>query len=160
MPRVCLAYAYTHLSRKPYAISVRARRTASPLPTDQESAPYGLFLTLLLLISGVVGSWGQDYSGTYYFANNNKGDYKGYDNASNFYLCPAQEYFVEDGLTTTTESNGKPFLTTYKTRQAENALWIVEADSYEDVIRAWLNPEKGCVPQDLFDLIHYKQLYQ
>ena len=34
MPRVCLVYAYSHLIRKPYAISVRARRTASPLLTD------------------------------------------------------------------------------------------------------------------------------
>ena len=70
--------------------------------------------------------------GMFYLANNNQDNYIGYDNASNFYLCPAEEYFVEDGLTTTTESNGKPFLTTYKTRQAENALWIVEKITYDN----------------------------
>lgn len=41
----------------------------------------------------------------------------------------------------------------------ENTLWIVEVDSYEDTMRAWLNPEKGCVPQDLVSLIRCKQLY-
>ena len=84
MPRVCLAYAYTHLI---WEISVRARRTASPLPTDQESAPYGLFLTLLLLISGVVGSWGQtDYSGTYYIGT--------VDQTNGFYLCPTDDSYI------------------------------------------------------------------
>lgn len=71
MPRVCLAYAYTHLIRKPYAISVRARRTASPLLTDQESAPYGLFLSLLLLVvmlvMGVGEMWGATV--TYHIIN-------------------------------------------------------------------------------------------
>ena len=65
-----------------------------------------------------------DYSGTYYLANNNKGDYKGYDKADNFYLCAALEYY-DNGTITTTE-NATPFLTTYKTRQTEQSLWIVE----------------------------------
>ena len=63
MTRVWVEYAYTHLIRKPYAISVRARRTASPLLTDRESAPYGLFRTLLLLVvmmvMGAGNVWGQ-----------------------------------------------------------------------------------------------------
>lgn len=71
MPRVCLVYAYTHLIRKPYAISVRARRTASPLLTDRESAPYGLFRTLLLLVvmlvMGVGEVWGAKV--TYHIIN-------------------------------------------------------------------------------------------
>ena len=70
MPRVCLAYAYTHLIRNPYAISVRARRTGSPLLTDQESAPYGLFRTLLLLLMmmtvGIGNVLGQVDNGLYY----------------------------------------------------------------------------------------------
>ncbi len=135
MPSVCLAYAYTHLIRKPYAISVRARRTASPLLTDRESAPYGFFLTLLLLISGVVGSWGQDYSGIYYIANGKQleGSNKYYDKndpSVNFYLCPAQYYFNPEGsgtnLVSTTDDTGKPFLTTYKTNQDDNSIWIIE----------------------------------
>ena len=72
MPRVCLVYAYSHLIRKPYAISVRARRTASPCPTDCQSAAYGLFRTLLLLVvmlvMGVGEMWGDDYK--YIFINN------------------------------------------------------------------------------------------
>ena len=139
MPRVCLEYAYTHLIRKPYAISVRARRTASPLLTDQESAPYGLFLTLLFLISGVVGSWGQEtpnYSGKYYIANDSKNNnyYKGYDNAENFYLCPAQEYY-DNGTVSTTDNTKPPFLTTIQHGQADECLWIVEkvtASGYTD----------------------------
>ncbi len=140
MPRVCLEYAYTHLIRKPYAISVRARRTASPLLTDQESAPYGLFRTLLLLVvmlvMGVGEMWGQettetDYSGTYYIAS--KGStYSGENNATNnFYLCPTENwryYDATDGITS--ENNGKPFMTTYKCRdgsyESSKAIWIIE----------------------------------
>ena len=63
MPRVCLEYAYTHLIWEP-AISVRARRTGSPLPTDQESAPYGLFRTLLLLVVMLVMGVGEVWGAT------------------------------------------------------------------------------------------------
>ena len=136
MPRVCLAYAYTHLIRKPYAISVRARRTASPLLTDRESAPYGLFLTLLLLISGVVGSWGQtDYSGIYFIANGKQlespAKYYDKNNPSvNFYLCPAQYYYNPEGsgtdVVSETNNTGKPFITTFKTNQGDNSIWLIE----------------------------------
>ena len=74
MPRVCLAYAYTHLIWEP-AISVRARRTASPLLTDRESAPYGLFRTLLLLVVMLVMGVGEMSSADYkYIIINNKGN--------------------------------------------------------------------------------------
>ena len=43
MPRVCLAYAYTHLI---WEISVRARRTASPLVADSEFADHGQSVAL------------------------------------------------------------------------------------------------------------------
>ena len=139
MARVCLEYAYTHLIRKPYAISVRARRTASPLPTDQESAPYGLFLTLLLLISGVVGSWGQDYSGIYYFASDKalegqSFDYNGSTVADRFYIVPAsnpkqtdfRDAYYSPNHKTTAGDQEKPFLTTYKTNKDNNSIWIVK----------------------------------
>ena len=135
MPTVCLAYAYTHLIRKPYAISVRARRTGSPLLTDRESAPYGLFLTLLLLISGVVGSWGQDYSGIYFIANGKQlespAKYYDKNNPSvNFYLCPAQYYYNPEGsgtdVVSETNNTGKPFITTFKTNQGDNSIWLIE----------------------------------
>ncbi len=124
MPRVCLAYAYTHLIWEP-AISVRARRTASPLLTDQESAPYGLFLTLLLLIFGIVGSWGQDYSGTYYIksASDSKSP------SGDYYLCPTENwafFHAKDNVNST--DNGQPFLTTHIMGSGDEAkyVWIVE----------------------------------
>ena len=85
-------------------------------------------LTLLLLMGGVTGAWGQtDYSGTYYLANNNKDEFLGYGNEDNFYLCQAKEYY--DTETTTyisTTDNGKPFLTTYKYKQDPSTLWVIE----------------------------------
>lgn len=39
----------------------------------------------------------------------------------------------------------------------DNTIWIVEVDSYEDVMRAWLNPDKEYIPQELVSLIHRKQ---
>ena len=113
MPRVCLEYAYTHLIRNPYAISVRARRTASPLPTDQESAPYGLFLTLLLLIFGVVGSWADDYDGIWYI-NNQRLPNDGY------YFVPTINCFY-DG------DEDQPHLTTFKTGKDKNSIWRIES---------------------------------
>ena len=128
MPRVCLQYAYTHLIWEP-AISVRARRTASPLLTDRESAPYGLFLTLLLLFSGVVGSWGQtDYSGTYFIASCGQSENRGSDytyspteHDNNFYLCPTEDWLYYNGdnyPNYTNAPNGQPFLTTFKCKNA------------------------------------------
>lgn len=112
MPRVCLAYVYTHLI---WEISVRARRTGSPLPTDQESAPYGLFLTLLLLFSGVVGSWADDYEGFWYI-NNQRLPEDGY------YFVPTINCFY-DG------DEDKPHLTTFKTGPDKNSIWRIKAVS-------------------------------
>ena len=125
MPRVCLEYAYTHLIRKPYAISVRARRTASPLPTDQESAPYGLFLTLLLLFSGVVGSWADGYEGIWYINNQRLPD-------DGYYFVPTINCFYDD-------DEDKPHLTTFKTGKDKNSIWrivkvTVGTDTYYRII--------------------------
>ena len=140
MPRVCLAYAYTHLIWEP-AISVRARRTGSPLPTDQESAPYGLFLTLLLLISGVVGSWADGYEGTWYigvYGSGTKSQCASENPAENFYLCPTEGWCYYDGETNNTgqitnEVNDQPFLTSFKCRNgvydATKAVWTIEKAS-------------------------------
>ena len=76
---------------------------------------------------------GTDYSGMYYLANNNSDNFKGYDNADNFYLCPGEVYY-NDGAVATTD-NGKPLMTTFKTKQTDEALWIVEkvaAEGYTD----------------------------
>ena len=80
-------------------------------------------LMLLMMVMGANGVKADDYSGIYYIANNNSDNYKGYNNADNFYLCPSTEYFNTSGINV---DNGKPFLTTKKTGHAANALWIVE----------------------------------
>ena len=102
------------------------REILSSSPSPWFSRFLRTMLLLLMMTLGVSEMSGQttDYSGTYYLANNNKGDYKGYDKADNFYLCAALEYY-DNGTITTTE-NATPFLTTYKTRQTEQSLWIVE----------------------------------
>ena len=80
-------------------------------------------LMLLMMVMGANGVKADDYSGIYYIANNNSDNYKGYNNADNFYLCPSSEYYNTSGIDS---NNGKPFLTTKKTGHAANALWIVE----------------------------------
>lgn len=92
---------------------------------------------LLLMVVGVGEVWGQetpDFSGIYFIANGkqleNSDLYYNNNNPSvNFYLCPAQYYYNPDGSGTnlvSTNDTGKPFLTTYKTNQGENSIWIIE----------------------------------
>ena len=80
-----------------------------------------LLLTLLFLISGLVGSWGQDYSGTYYIAfygNSTSGDIYLDELDKNYYLCPTEEWIYYDFKDTkddfTTTDTSRPFLTTYQ----------------------------------------------
>ena len=82
-------------------------------------------LALLLLMVGVNGAWGQDYSGTYFLANNNNNEFLGNGNDDNFYLCPAEEYYESGTIYSTTE-NGMPFLTTYQYKQDVKSLWVIE----------------------------------
>ena len=112
-----------------------SRRTASPKPTDCQSAPYGLKLLryaailILMMVLGVNSVWcqvGKDFSGTYYIANHNRKGTTGYDGYSsdinkNFYLCPSTIMYDED----------QPFLTTNKERstttpQNTNAKWTIK----------------------------------
>ena len=97
------------------------------------SAHWGVLRTMLMLLMMTVGvnsAWGQtDLSGVYYIANNssnNNRNYQGYDKASNYYLCPAHEYYDNGTIVTTLNYNDTPFLTTYQTRQTDESLWIVE----------------------------------
>ena len=106
-----------------------------------------LVVSLLLMVTlGVGTTWGQDYSGTYFIASdgearavNNKNtveDYA-YDEgtpATNYYLVPAGDpvqtnendaYF--DGTT-----REKPFLTTFKTGLANEAIWVVTKVTDDD----------------------------
>lgn len=70
-----------------------------------------------------------NFLGMFYIANNSSNEnrnYKGYNNAANFYLCPAQEYY--NGTTTYSPNtvSDTPFLTTIQHGQADECLWIVE----------------------------------
>ena len=89
-----------------------------------------ILILMLMMVLGAVGAWADDLSGTYYVANNNNGNFLGYGDVNNFYLCPATEYYNNGAVSTTL--NGTPFLTTYKTGQANNALWIIEKVTKED----------------------------
>ena len=59
---------------------------------------------------------GIDYSGIYYIANRDAGNYI-YQNPEYYYLCPATNYYDADDL--------QPFLTTYKTNRDDNSKWQV-----------------------------------
>ena len=90
-----------------------------------------LLLTLLLLISGVVGSWGQDYSGTYYIksASTCKSP------SGEYYLCPTEEwafFHAIDNVNST--DNGQPFLTTHIMDSGDEAkyVWIVEKHTIDN----------------------------
>ena len=86
-----------------------------------------LFTILLLLLVGNAAAWGQVADGYYYLANNNSSEYKGYNNAQNFYLCPAQYWYNYSGSTANfTEDNGMPFLTTYKTNRDKASIWMIK----------------------------------
>ena len=65
----------------------------SDCPSGYFGLPVRLLLTLLLLTSSVSGTWGQDYSGTYYIASDYKsGSTYQYDPNNlnnNYYLCPS-----------------------------------------------------------------------
>jgi len=98
----------------------------------------GHFLRSLLLLLMLVGAsevWGQE--GIWYIANgkqvensNNQLYYDKNDPTVNFYLCPAQYYYNPEGsgtnVVSTTNNTGFPFLTTYKTNQGDNSIWIIE----------------------------------
>ena len=100
---------------------------------DMDNKTMTRYLALLLLmIVGVGEMWGQtdkDYSGTYCIANDNlKNNIYDYSNGNghpdNYYMCSAIEYY--DNGSVSSVDNGKPFLTTYKTKQGSNSIWVVE----------------------------------
>lgn len=124
--------------------------TARPLTSDSSSTYFGLpvrlLLTLLLLTASVSGTWGQDYSGTYYIASyakvpDSKPAQYVYDptnptNPDNYYLCPSDGwiyYKKENKWTADKASSDGPFLTTFKCRTdayntyggMNNAKWVI-----------------------------------
>lgn len=81
----------------------------------------GMGLMVLMTVLGVMipalslAQNGYDFSGFYYIANRDAGNYNATNAANNYYLCPS----------TNTYNRDMPFLTTYKTNQDNNSKWLV-----------------------------------
>ena len=89
-------------------------------------------LTLLLLISGVVGSWGQtDYSGTYYIKSGSANKQTDGD----YYICPTEGWIYYKATDSFAEAdNGQPFLTTHHKASEEEAKykWVLEKHTVDE----------------------------
>lgn len=95
-----------------------------------------LVVLMLLMMVGVNGAWGQDYSGKYYIASDaivsNKSTYDENTPANNYYLCPTDGwcyYMPSNNYSDDGNVYPNPFLTTYKWRDGVNdnkAIWIIE----------------------------------
>ena len=128
----------------------------------RESAPYGLFRTLLLLFvlsgTGMVNVWGQTLDeGFYFIANGNKSNdktpksqYDSSDKTKNYYLTAATgKYYKDNNGTTTavTTANDTPFLTTYMSFNhdaSSGALWEVKKIvSGDDTYYQFIHVEDG-----------------
>ena len=127
--RVCLEYAWEQVGTRrnlvPHEITARPSRDyvssgttfLRPFSSKRAELERRFVVSMLLfLMVGVNGAWGltgpvgTDYSGTYYIANYNDGNYSSAINTDNFYLCPASNYFDGDGE----GKKNQPFLTTHK----------------------------------------------
>lgn len=107
-----------------------------------------VFAILFMLVVGVCEIKAQDYSGTYYIAphgtknDHGYGDYNPNSPATNYYLCPTEDwiYYQETNNFTTTD-NGQPFLTSYNCKDgvytANKAIWSIEkSGNYYKIIHA------------------------
>ena len=108
-------------------ITARPSRDYVSLPTTLR-----LVVTLLLMmVLGVNSAWGQGYSGVYYIASeidsygNENNHYSGGTAATHCYLIPA-EYSSASELAYYTSDISKPYLTTLKTNQDLNSIWILK----------------------------------
>lgn len=123
--------SHTCFSRRntPYLLEKHSVSLGETLRSSVHLSCKQILLTLLLLISGVVGSWGQtDYSGTYFIASCGQSENRGSDytyspteHDNNFYLCPTEDWLYYNGdnyPNYTNAPNGQPFLTTFKCKNA------------------------------------------
>ena len=90
----------------------------------------GLFLALLLIAGSAKEAWGQT-SGLYYIANNNDKNpyYSSLTPSTNYYLVPASDGGEENININTwawNDDSATPFVTTYKTNQDNNSIWLVK----------------------------------
>ena len=144
MLRVCLHYAYIMLRVcLEYGLRLTSDDITARRQRDYGSCPTRLRLVMMLLLMMVVGvckMWGQtpDYSGTYYIASNgnaalangnadNNYAYSPSTPATNYYLVPASDPVLEDETDAYFDGTGetKPFLTTFKTGLADEAVWVI-----------------------------------
>ena len=82
-------------------------------------------LVLAVMMAMPLVGWGQqgyDYSGVFYIANRDAGNYSPTNSSNNYYLCPSTDTYAQD----------QPFLTTYKTNHAANSKWQVAFVITED----------------------------
>ena len=138
-------------------MTLNIRHIISHIGTATNKLRRTLTLLLLMMTLGASTTWGQDYSGVYYIAN----DANHTQAVTNrWYLVPAASptathyadaYFHNQYCTTNvsgthdyTDNNygdsEKPFITTYKTGQVDNSIWIIIPDaneaSYYNIIHA------------------------
>ncbi len=120
--------------------AVPLRRTTSFLTANSHFAYGGLMrsflFTLLFLLTGVTGVWGQS-AGLYYIANNNQNPYE-FNSNTNWYLVPAsdgKEANIDINRWAWQNNAATPFVTTYRTQKDNNFIWaIVESDSKYRII--------------------------
>lgn len=123
--------SHTCFSRRntPFLLEKHSVSLGETLRSSVYSSCKQTLLTLLLIFSGVVGSWGQtDYSGTYFIASCGQSENRGSDytyspteHDNNFYLCPTEDWLYYNGdnyPNYTNAPNGQPFLTTFKCKNA------------------------------------------
>lgn len=105
-----------------------------------------LFLTVLLTV-GVTSAWAQtDYSGIYYIANDKALEdqttfnYNNSTTADRYYIVPAKDpslgdnkdAYYSENYNTSDGDPEKPYLTTYKTNQDVNSIWVLKSDESDD----------------------------
>ena len=126
---------------------VRHVRTLGTSHANSQYVPHVLktVLLLLMMVVGVSGVWGEDYSGTYYigvpgtFKQQTDSPYATTDANDRYYLCPTEGWLYyeykdsKDDCTTT--DNGQPFLTTFQCRNGiydvDKAMWTIEYNKKE-----------------------------
>lgn len=109
--------SHTCFSRRntPYLLEKHSVSLGETLRSSVYLSCKQTLLTLLLLISGVVGSWAADYEGFWYI-NNQRLPNDGY------YFVPTINCFYNG-------NEDQPHLTTFKTGKDKNSIWRIEAVS-------------------------------
>ena len=135
----CTSRSVRHfMSRVGGNLGVCSGESRSLLRGKSEFAPgkvlaHYLLLTLLLLMVGVTGAWGEDLTNGYYYICNMNKENGGqtYNPATgvNWYLCPTEGNF--DNIYFQGDPK-MPFLTTYQTGRVPKSKWIIQKTDDND----------------------------